>query len=557
MTGREREERSTGGSEVDWRDGPFHAIWDQVISQWGDFFSTATTSTSPTENPADASTAARATSSQAEPSPTAGTMQTTTAIPVSTVTVAETSFRTTFVTVPLTADLSPSYAPVSHTGEETKMSACTSRSPTARPSPQTPESKSRIQGIPLPTFVTSLRPSASLSTMPPANTPESASAPSEAPPAGTTATSTTQKHAIIGGLSGSIAGVLFIALFVCLWWRGRKPRFVEDDDDFDSKLEKGLRPMVARKWSELKSRSPTAPPSAAVAAVAATRVSNRTSRSFSPSTSTDPQDDGPVLRVSLDNWARPYARDAGYRESQGPTTLRVMNPDLSRPSSPLRPSLETASSFLKRQRNVLAAALSGGRVASPSPLGRQSGVGSAEAAGSNESLAPKAVAPSVRSGSSGLVVVQQPPEDPFLTPPDERAEAFSPVFGSSHPTTPAHENNSYITRPTEPPPVATTTTMKTAARPSISPLQHQNTPTHSAARTLSSTLNLFSSLRRNRSNASSSTHHTAAPSSSLGLSRSGSRRSTQTFSSAGDPFMLDRGTPRVGRGEGPVVYEGT
>lgn len=484
------------------RDVPVELIWDQVTSELGAFFTTDTTGLSTV---LDASTAAQATRTAA-----GEIMTTSVAIPISTVTVQETSFRTTYVTVPLTTRR-PTTNALSSTTRTTTSIEATSASGSFS---QSSEPSDFTNPISLPPFATSVQSSTTVAGAPSAETQDSTSAPLAT--TDQTVNDGSRKQAIIGGLSGSIAALILIGLIACLCWRRRKPRF--DDDDEASMNEKGLRPILARKWSSLKSRAPPPRPPPP----AASRVSTP-----------DPEPDGQILRVSLENWPRPYAHEQGLRESMGPTTLRVMNPDLSRPTTPVRPSTETAGSFLKRQRHALAAALYGGRPGSSRGGSPQRGLhppmpgSNVDPALSTEFLAPKAGAPSIRSvastGTSGTVpvMIQRPPEDPFLTPPDESEE---------------RKDFATITRPAA-----------VQQRPGIAPLQGAAAG-GMMVRTLSH-LNPF----RTRSNASVSANASVCASS---RSPSRDRQSVSTFSSAGDPFMLDRRSLRSGVGRPVAAVRG-
>ena len=214
--------------------------------------------------------------------------------------------------------------------------------------------------------------------------------------------------------------------------------------------------------------------------------------------------------MSLEHWPRPFAHGESFRESTGPGQLRVMNPDMSKPTTPLpRTSNESDSSFLKRQRSAIGAVLFGGnRSRTNSYKGSLNQAAQVptiaiDPALSTECIARTAPTPSFRSYSSVSsfpVVQQQPPDDPFLTPPDERDE-----LGQS-----------------SPPP-------SRARRPSLAPLQNA---AGAAGRTLS---HLGSSLNPFRSKPEPATETV----------KTVSRNSISTFSSAGDPFKLDR----------PSIYE--
>ena len=296
------------------------------------------------------------------------------------------------------------------------------------------------------------------------------------------------KHAIIGGLSGAIAGLVLIGALITFFLRKRRRR--RRDEEAESMSEKGLRPILARKWSELTSKRSTIGAAPAV------------SRGSTPDLDTG------VIRVSMDHWPRPFAHGESFRESMGPGRLRVMNPDPSRPVTPMpRGSSESVTGgFFKQPRTALAAFLgnrSRGNSSSGTPnRDLQIPTIAVDPASSSDHIALPAPTPSFRSYPSVTslpFVEQRPPEDPFLTPPDERDELSNPP---------------------------------TPRRPGITPLQ---SAAGVASRTFShigSALNPF----RSMSNMAAS------------MKSQQSRHSVSTFfssSSAGNPFQLDR----------PSVYE--
>jgi hypothetical protein len=292
-----------------------------------------------------------------------------------------------------------------------------------------------------------------------------------------------QKHAIIGGLSGSIAGLVLIGLLIFFFLKWRR-RWEEDRED-DVVSEKGIRPMLARKFSQLTARNSSPAP-------APLPVSQGTST---------PDYDGGVIRMSLD-WPRPYAHGEGYRESMGPRRLQVMNPSPERPSTPApRGSSESVPGFISRQKTALAAVFAAGGRSRANSTGESPQKGftvptiAVDDASSTEHLPTNANGPtpsfrSYPSVSSLPMVEQRPPEDPFLTPPDERDELTPPAR---------------------------------TQRPGIRPLQ---SAASAAGRTLShmgSALNPFKS----KSYLAPSTY-------------AASTRSVSSSSSAGDQFQFDR-----------------
>ncbi|KAK4893758.1 hypothetical protein LTR27_008006 [Elasticomyces elasticus] len=447
-------------------------------------------------------------------------------VPYSTVTVQSTILQTAFVTV--TTGLA-------------QPEINTHSSPSSTPTILDP--------VPITTPTSSTRSSGgsgsltvSLETQRPVTTP-SATASSSA----ITATSRlTQKHAIIGGLSGALASFVMIGaiLFFCLRKRRRRNEVDELSVQHEVLDEKGFRPTLKRKWTELTSKgtpkpTPQLPPTSSPITI---------------------DEEHHIIRMNTQHWARPYAlgHGEGYRESVGPGQLRVTNPDASRPvtpgrtssdtnasflgrlqylgaSRPTTPRSDTAGSYLGKQRSRLAAVM---LTANRSRTSSRSNVHDAtppripeiviDPQLSRECIAPQARTPSLRlyqSATSQPYVQQHPPEDPFLTPPDERDE-----------TTSQHQ----------------TTAQQRPARPSLAPLQ-------SAARTLShigSVLNPFSYR-------TTSVNKTALPSvrSSTGSISTGSISTwsagwSQRNTGISDPFDLDRPSLRGSNAPGNDLEHG-
>jgi hypothetical protein len=436
---------------------PLGEIWTALTSEIGGIF---------TDNP-DSTTDGSGTTA----SPVTVTMITTDVpVPVYTTTVDTTLVKTSFVTVRVTTQIPVPHTHTSHGGDpqSSKQSTIT----TTR------------QHTTLPEIATQSTPSPTRSGSSLWQTEQSATAPSSTSSPAASSHNSDRRHAIIGGLSGAIAGLVLIGALIIFFLRKRRRRDA-DGESRESMSEKGFRPILARKWSELTTRKSVAEAQPAV------------------SRGSTPDLDGGLIRVSMENWARPYANGQSFRDSMGPRRLQVMNPDLSRPETPLRRSSDSnvaAGGFLRQPRTAFAAFLgnrSRGNSATRTPS-RDANIPTIaiQPAGSSGHGTPQGATPSFRSYSSVTslpVVEQHPPEDPFLTPPDERDELSTP---------------------------------STPRRPGIAPLQ-------SAGRTLSqlgSALNPF----RSKSN--------------MTMKSQASRRSVSTFfssSSAGDPFALDR----------PSVYE--
>ncbi|KAK0938973.1 hypothetical protein LTR29_009463 [Friedmanniomyces endolithicus] len=538
-----------GGSSGDHRDGlpdiqsiPYGAIWSAFTSEYGVF--TAELESSGT--PADVA------------SPTGTSIMPTTAVvtvPISTVTVQSTILQTAFVTV--TSGLVQPYSSSSSASISTSSSS-TSRISTSQLSvPQStlplPSPSSTGFSASFVPVVTQSTPSA-LSTASITESLENGQSTTAAPKAISTAASTvaptaastaalatapasatvgakqvSQKHAVVGGLTGAIAGFVLIGALLFFCFRKRRRR-QDDERDAHHEIhnEKGLRPTMKRKWTEMTGRVTV-------------------------------DEEHHIIRMSTQHWARPYAlgQGEGYRESVGPGQLRVMNPDAARPetprmssdtagsflgrlqhlgpSRPTTPRSDTASSFLKKQRSALAAVL---LTANRSRASSRSNIHTHDPtphipeiifdpALSRECIAPSARPPSFRSylSATSLPIVQQsPPEDPFLTPPDEKDEEAS---------SPPRQ------RPT---------------RPTLAPLQ-------SAAGAATRTLSHLGSAMLNPFRTQSVVETTTVARSPSSVSTWSSRRNTG-FS---DPFDLDKPSVRGSTAahvtsdleRGRTLYEGT
>ena len=299
-------------------------------------------------------------------------------------------------------------------------------------------------------------------------------------------TDNVQKHAIIGGLSGAIAGLVLIGIILCACFKRRQKHRNESDRGRHSSMGDTLR----RSWSQLTNT------------VGASRTASEASqqpiavpiRPPMSSQSSSTGLNGSFLQVSMSGWSRPFAHHQSFRESVGPGALRVANPDTSLGSvTPVpRGSTESGGTYLKRQRSAITGALFGTRLSRSSSLApssqqrpQRAHSASTNAMASSDSLAQ----PSQPSSSASQYSISSAAQrvDPFLTPPLEESTVYSP------------------SRP---------------QRPTLAVL-------HNAGRSLSNlgqTLNPF----RSRVDATTEDEDLA------------SRHSTLTFSSDGDPFRLDR-----------------
>ncbi|GAB1725710.1 hypothetical protein NU195Hw_g4867t1 [Hortaea werneckii] len=348
--------------------------------------------------------------------------------------------------------------------------------------------------------------------------PTSAVATNQSPSASPEANEQPQKNAIIGGVSGAIAGLLLMGVLIAFCLRRRKPR----NEDSDSVSEKGnIRPALKRKWTELTGKGTPKP-----------------TPQMPQDTPVTVDEDHHIIRMNTTHWARPFAKGQGegFRESVGPAQLRVVNPDPSRPSTP-RISSETAGSFLKKQRTAFAAVLANaGRSRSNSRLSGQPPPNVPEIvvdpALSSECIAHSPHNPASRSNPS-----------PTSSPENHRSSQGSSSMGL--PSDPAHTSPS---------------SQQQQQRPGLSPLQSAG---NVAKRTLShigSILNPFrtpsgagiEAIGGSRRHSLISTQSSAT----LSSSRLSSNRDTTTRTTYSDPFDLDR--PSV-RGSVPQLvsrYEG-
>ena len=224
-----------------------------------------------------------------------------------------------------------------------------------------------------------------------------------------------EKHAIISGLSGTIAGVVFIGLFICLYLRYRRRKH---DSDESSLTEKSDRETSAASIVRVKALPAT--PSESSASV---------------------DEDHHIIRMNTRHWLRPFAFGEGYRDSMPPGQLRVTNPDSSRPSTSRKRSSDISSRFLGKQRS----AFTGTDVVSnrssgslqPPPRAHNIPVIRIDRAHSPQNAAPSTVAPSLKSCMSTKTLThiqQKPPEDPFLVPsskPDKSPSWQIPMYNQS------------------------------------------------------------------------------------------------------------------------------
>ncbi|KAI7189400.1 hypothetical protein KC363_g4954 [Hortaea werneckii] len=346
------------------------------------------------------------------------------------------------------------------------------------------------------------------STKPSTTSSTSAVATDQSPSTSPEANESPREHAIIGGVSGALAGLLLMGVLIAFCLRRRRPH----NEDSDSVSEKGnFRPALKRKWTELTGKGTPKP-----------------TPQMPQETPVTVDEDHHIIRMNTTHWARPFAQGQGegFRESVGPAQLRVVNPDPSRPSTP-RISSETAGSFLKKQRTALAAVLANaGRSRSNSRLSGQPPPNVPEIvvdpALSSECIFHSPHNPASRSNPS-----------PTPSPEDRRLSQESSTI---LPPETAHTSPSYQQQP---------------QRPGLSPLQSAGS---AAKRTLShigSILNPFptpsgAGIETLRSAFDGPRYHsTISTQSSATVSSSRlSSRNTTTRTTYSDPFDLDRPSVR-------------
>ncbi|KAM3413671.1 hypothetical protein BST61_g10364 [Cercospora zeina] len=227
-----------------------------------------------------------------------------------------------------------------------------------------------------------------------------------------------QKRAVIGGLSGTIAGLVIAGLIIFLVLRKRRKKREAHDTDTQSISEKGESPdWIVPKLNSLVSIVPVG------------RRSHRDSRISHvshvrpPSTTTIAVDeDHRMIRMSTRHWPRPFAvgEGEGYRDSVPAGQLRVVNPDLSRPDTPRRNSTDTAASYFRKQSSAFAGfpinfprSARQSRIDQTACLRESPTIKVVDHTISRQSV----VAPSFKSYQSMVslpMVRQQPPEDPFV-----------------------------------------------------------------------------------------------------------------------------------------------
>lgn len=310
------------------------------------------------------------------------------------------------------------------------------------------------------------------------------------------------KKAMIGGLSGAIVGLLLIGAIIFLFLKRRRRFEAQPSDHLSEKGFPGYyfqRANTPVQWNDSAARPKSGSP-----------APHPPARTGSTSASVD--EDHHIIRMNTRHWPRPFIHGQceGIRDSIAPGLLRITNPDPTRPNTP---DFFTASDpagpyATKTHKPTLATVIlhrSRSRAStSTSMTERQSRKVPnivIDPALSEECITRRTLSiTSLRSyisGSTNPIVQQRPPEDPFVTPPIERA-----------------------------PP---------ARRPALAPLQ-------SAARTLEIVGSSFLHPFRSRTNAVSSVR-AVAPSETASSTRS-SFVSTTAGSRRSDPFDLDRPSVR-------------
>ncbi|KAJ8608020.1 hypothetical protein MRB53_039926 [Persea americana] len=220
----------------------------------------------------------------------------------------------------------------------------------------------------------------------------------------------THKNAIIGGLVGAIGGAMVIALLIllCCCYRRRKQQDAEayhhqirpDMADMREMSFGQVGPLVNINRSSIKSLSPV---------------------------------DGSLIRISLENFQRPFVKNEGWRETVPAGRLRVVNPDRSLPPTP-DGSVERLPFFSRLRAPDQAAIADNQYTTQAKPLAKLPVIRI------HENISKESVAPSFRSYPSvdtQPLVYQRPPEDPFLAASEQaslsssRRPKLTPMQGAS------------------------------------------------------------------------------------------------------------------------------
>jgi hypothetical protein len=223
-----------------------------------------------------------------------------------------------------------------------------------------------------------------------------------------------RKQAIVGGLAGAIGALVLVGILLCFCLRRRHGRSDDDEDGEDGlksvrpTMTIGTKPSIVRLWNSLGSGEPA-------------RSTPEISRPRTPSPV-----DGSLIRVSNEHWTRPFVRKEGVRESLEPAPLRVINAN-SNSSRSSTPQEDRPQGFVRKQRSALQAFLQDGShsesrnaskcgpISYPKPMAGDPVYSSkAEVDIDNVEVETHSVS-SLPSDTSSLMVVQQPPEDPFYT----------------------------------------------------------------------------------------------------------------------------------------------
>ena len=349
---------------------------------------------------------------------------------VSTVTVHATILRTTFVTAYATTLLDSSVTPTSATVPSVSSFVVDATLTCLSGSSSVPsESEATTNPIvALPSLVTrSVAGSVSVqlsgsSTMPP-------QVAATAPPSHSVIVATVDhhhKHAIIGGLSGALAGLVIIGLLICFCFRKRH-RVDATEQDTTSLSEKGKRPLFIRKWTTMTTKGTPKPTPHLPADASPVTV----------------DEDHHIIRMSVNHWHRPFAKGngEGLRESIGPGRLRVVNPDVSRPATPrMRTALAVVLASAGRSRtNSRSTVPTVNRSPQTVYTARKAPEIAIDPALSRECVASFEAPPSFKSY---LSLASLPPvhprhaDDPFITPPlDAAARQKRPALTPLHSAT--------------------------------------------------------------------------------------------------------------------------
>lgn len=231
------------------------------------------------------------------------------------------------------------------------------------------------------------------------------------------------RTAIVGGLSGTIAGLLFIGVIVCLMLRRRRKKEMSEQasERHCAARDDALLPDASEKGFATSFIHPRS-------ATAMTRESPASAFQGLPGAAPAVDEDHRMIRMSTCHWPRPFAPGAGegYRESVPTGKLRCTNPDRSRPGTPQSIS-SNPKQFFGRPRTLFRGS-SRSHLHQKHPLSQgMPTIKLVNPAFSRERPSRYSNTPSFKSYpsmSTVQVVHHRTPDDPFLTPSAEEIVGY-------------------------------------------------------------------------------------------------------------------------------------